>query len=70
MEENEDFSWKDGKISAKNKLGKIVSIPPKTSDTIFEEKSPYSGEDGEADVVIDVVKRRLSSALSRKLQEK
>ncbi|MBN2488573.1 MAG: hypothetical protein JXA98_06050 [Methanosarcinaceae archaeon] len=70
MEENEDFSWKESKISTKDRLGKIVSIPPKTSDTIFEERSPYIDEGDEADVVVDVVKRRLTSVLSRQLQEK
>jgi hypothetical protein len=70
MEENEDFSWKESKVSTKGKLGKIVPIPPKTSDTIFEETSPYVNENDKSDVVIDVVKRRITSVLSRQLQEK
>lgn len=70
MEENEDFSWKESKISTKDRLGKIVSIPPKTSDTILEEASPYIDEGDESDVVIDVVKRRITTVLSRQLQEK
>jgi len=65
MEENEDFSWKESKTLKSDKLGRIVPIPVKTTDTIEEMLPPAD----DADMAVDAVKRRLASAISRKLHE-
>ena len=66
MEETEDFSWKESKTLKSDKLGRIVPIPVKTTDTTIDEMlSPVD----DADMAVDAVKRRLASAISRKLHD-
>jgi hypothetical protein len=66
MEETEDFSRKESKSLKTDKPDRIVPIPVKTTDTTIEEMPPSMDEEKE---VIDVVKRRLVTALSRKLDK-
>ena len=52
-----------------DKLGRIVSIPLKSSDTTIKGML-FPMDEGEVkDMVIDDAKRRLTSALSRKLHK-
>jgi hypothetical protein len=66
MEETKDFSWKESKTLTSDRLGRIVPIPVRTTDMTIKETLPPADE---ADVAVDAVKRRLASALSRKLHE-
>jgi len=61
--EEKDFSWKESKISTRGGLGKIIPIPAK--DNTVEEGLPHI--DAEADVLLDAVKRRITSVLSEEL---
>ena len=64
MEETEDLSWKESKTLKSDTLGRIVPIPVRTTDTTIDEMlSPAD----DADMAVDAVKRRLASAISRRL---
>ncbi|WP_319508984.1 hypothetical protein [uncultured Methanolobus sp.] len=70
MSNNDDFSWKNGKITTGNTLGKIVSIPlQEDSDIEIPEEIKTEIEDN-TDLVIDEFKEKMAEVLSRELHKK